>query len=148
MNILSKLLPLLAKNWKLVLVALVVFIGVKAYKYTYRVIAFSHSEVKGLILDKGKCDSLVFVQGRQLTVFNDEVNGYVLRILNDSIRHAKDITIHQSNTKALLQKNKDLEKLLYQYEDLGPCRYPEDSTVGKWPNRKTVTIWRSKPCID
>lgn len=138
MNIILKIL---AKNWKLVLVALVVFIGVKAYKYIYRAIAFSHSEVKGLILDKGKCDSLVFVQESQLT-------GYVLRILNDSIRQAKDIAIHQSNTKALLQKNKDLEKLLYQYEDLGPCRYPEDSTFGKWPNRNTVIIWRTKPCID
>jgi len=94
-----------------------------------------------------KCDSLVFVQDRQLTVFNEEVNDYVLQILNDSIRHRKDIAIHQANNKELLRRNSDLDKLLAQYDGKGACRYPEDSIYGKWPNRKTVTVWRTKPCV-
>lgn len=139
-------------GWKalIIVISLGLFgwVFISGFYAVWNKVAFANPKVKTLVLSNERLDSLVFVQDIQLVTFNDEVNGYHLRILNDSIRHAKDIAIHQSNTKALLQKNKDLEKLLYQYEDLGPCRYPEDSTVGKWPNRNTVTIWRTKPCID
>lgn len=139
-------------GWKalIIVISLGLFgwIFISGFYAVWNKVAFANHKVKTLVLSNERLDSLVFVQDRQLVTFNDEVKSYHLRILNDSIRHAKDIAIHQANSKELLNRNKELDKLLTQYEDKGPCRYQEDSLIGIWPNRSRIILWKTKPCID
>jgi hypothetical protein len=132
------------KNWiTYLLTGLVLYFSfIKIWKMA----AFAHPNVKALVISSEKCDSLVRVQDMQLTVFNDEVNGYYLQIINDSIRHYKDIATHQINSKELLRRNRALEGIMSQYVSQGPCRYKEDSLAGNWPNRQKFIVWKTRPC--
>jgi hypothetical protein len=147
-----KLLPFILKNWKIlfwvVFYVIIAFLGYKTYNGVYKTIAFSHNDVKTLVLSSAKCDSLVSVQSMQLSVFNDELNGCYLQIVDDSIRYYKAIAQHQINGKKLLNRATYAESLLNQYKGQGACRYQEDSIVGNWLNRKKFTVWRTRPCVN